>query len=162
MTHLFSNSLFSSSNFSQIKRKTSPGIQSLQEKTKGFKIALQKTEILPSKKHFHKKKNKKKMLVEKLTFLSMQMLVLFVKCENQWGEERKHWILGITGIALRKREERGGSFFFLWMSFWTILRKKRFSVCVNVSIAHSNGVVCLVRLWVLSARRQTTQARQAS
>jgi len=83
LTHLFSNSLFSSSNFSQIKRKTSPGIQSLQEKTKGFKIALQKTEILPSKKHFHKKKNKKKMLVEKLTFLSMQMLVLFVKCENQ-------------------------------------------------------------------------------
>jgi hypothetical protein len=87
LTHLFSNSLFSSSNFSQIKRKTSPGIQSLQEKTEGFKIALQKTEILPLKKHFHKKnkiKNaKKKMLVEKLTFLSMQMLVLFVKRENQ-------------------------------------------------------------------------------
>jgi hypothetical protein len=82
LTHLFSNSLFSSSNFSQIKRKTSPGIQSLQEKTEGFKIALQKTEILPLKKHF-KKKKQKKMLVEKLTFLSMQMLVLFVKCENQ-------------------------------------------------------------------------------
>ena len=58
LTHLFSNSLFSSSNFSQIKRKTSPGIQSLQEKTEGFKIALQKTEILPLKKHFKKKTKK--------------------------------------------------------------------------------------------------------